>query len=129
MPTEGGLLGIFPEDSFEEVTFQLDPDEMLVLYSDGFETAFPSDHADEYGRRVPNRHYVSRFGHIAEIWWSEGLQAAMAKLEEEIDQQTGSLHQVDDLTALLIVPTVQTALMNLTDAAERHIQRDQRAAS
>lgn len=129
VPTEGGLLGIFPEDSFDEVSFTLDPDEMLVIYSDGFETAFPSDRADEYGRRVPNRHYVSRFEHVAEIWWSQGLKAAIAKLEHEIDKQSGSLHQVDDLTAMFIVPTVETALMQLTDAADRHMHGTDHAAS
>ena len=124
VPTEGGLLGIFPEDSFEEVTFKLDPDEMLVLYSDGFETAFPSDRADEYGRRVPNQHYVNRFKHIAQVWRSDGLKAAMTTLENEIDKQSGSLHQVDDLTAMFIVPTLESALTTLSNAADLHMDRE-----
>ncbi len=107
--TEGGLLGIFPEDTFEEVSFTLDPDELLVLYSDGFETAFPSPTADAYGRRVPNRDYIRRFMSAGQAWSDEGMDAAIELLAREIDNGSGSLHQVDDLTALFVGPTAGVA--------------------
>lgn len=104
--TEGGLLGVFPEAEFDDTTFTLAPDEMLVVYSDGFETAFPAPSADEYGRRVPNTHYLDRFTTMAAAWRSGGLTGALHELSEQIDRQAGSLHQVDDLTALIVAPHV-----------------------
>jgi len=103
--TDGGLLGIFPEDTFEEVSFTLEPDELLVLFSDGFETAFPSPTADAYGRRVPNRDYVRRFTSAGQAWADEGMDAAVEYIAQQIDAGSGSLHQVDDLTALLVGAT------------------------
>lgn len=102
--TEGGLLGVFPEAEFDEATFTLGPDEVLVIYSDGFETAFPAPSADQYGRRVPNSHFLSRFVDLAATWRASGLGAALRGLNDQIDRQAGSLHQVDDLTAMVISP-------------------------
>jgi len=121
--TEGGLLGIFPEDQFTEVSFTLADDEMLVVYSDGFETAFPSPAADHYGRRVPNHHYLDRFTEMAERWSSGDLSGAMASLTAQIDQQSGSLHQLDDLTALVLVPAADNAVDRLF-AGERGEARE-----
>ncbi len=102
--TEGGMLGIDPNDEFSETSFQLDPDELLVVYTDGFETAFPSPNVDEYGRRIPNRNYVDRFVDLTRDWREHGLPLAVEALLGHIDLQTGSLHQADDLTALIIAP-------------------------
>lgn len=111
--TDGGLLGIFPEDRFEETSFTLREDELMVVFSDGFETAFPSPTADPYGRRLPTMHYVERFVELSERWGNENLSAAIRVLTEQIDQQSGSLHQVDDLTALVLAPMVDSPLDHL----------------
>lgn len=111
--TEGGLLGIFPDDQFSQVSFTLADDEMLVVYSDGFETAFPSPASDDYGRRVPNQHYLDRFTEMAQRWGEGDLAGAVAELTAQIDQQSGSLHQVDDLTALLLVPSSESEVDRL----------------
>ncbi len=111
--TEGGLLGLFPEDTFPEATVTLGEDEMLVIYSDGFETAFPGSRADAYGRRKPNTNYVLRFQAMAEGWREHGLASSIRRLSDDLDEQAGSLHQVDDLTAMAIVPAAPRALDRL----------------
>jgi len=104
LDTDGGLLGVFEDDTFEEVSFTLEPDAFLMIYSDGFETAFPSAGADAYGRRVPTTHFLEQFREAAEQWRRAGLTSAMRTLATKLDAQTGSLHQIDDLTAMVIVP-------------------------
>lgn len=111
--TEGGLLGLSQDDEFPEVTFSLERGELLVVYTDGFETAFPAPNVDAYGRRLPNRNYIDRFVDLARRAADEGLPHAVMTLLEEIDRQTGSLHQADDLTALVLSPTAHNALDRL----------------
>jgi hypothetical protein len=86
---------------------------MLVLYSDGFETAFPAAGADNFGRKKPNTNYVERFAHLAETWRTHGLTAAIRQMCDHIDRQSGSLHQRDDLTAMMIVPVAENDLDRL----------------
>lgn len=117
--TEGGLLGLFPEDGFPEVSVTLAEDEMLVVYSDGFETAFPGTRADAYGRRKPNANYVLRFQAMADAWRERGLAPSLRRLSEDLDEQAGSLHQVDDLTAMAIVPSSPRALDRLFHGDEQ----------
>lgn len=104
--TEGSLLGVFADAAFTQATVTLEPDEALVMYSDGFETAFPNPAADLYARRLPTTNYIERFAEIAEVWREDGLALAARRLAEVVDVQSGSLHQTDDLTALIVVPSV-----------------------
>jgi len=110
--TDGSLLGVFSDshDQFTEVTFTLGPDELLVVYSDGFETAFPGSGCTNAERRLPTRNYLDRFGDLAKLWREDSLDAAMSLLEGEVDGQAGSLHQLDDLTALIIAPKTERAI-------------------
>jgi sigma-B regulation protein RsbU (phosphoserine phosphatase) len=116
--TEGGLMGIDTADAFPEVSFTLGEDELLVLYTDGFETAFPAPNVDAYGRRLPNRNYIDRFVTLSKSWRERGLPAAFAELIEQIDLQDGSLHQADDLTAMVMAPTARDPLANLMAGLE-----------
>ncbi len=109
----GGLLGIFPDETYEETSFTMEADEMLVMYSDGFETAFPAKGSDEHGRRVPNTHYIDRFCEMARVWSGEGVASAMRALSNDLDQQTGSLHQLDDLTVMTVFPTMDRSVDRL----------------
>lgn len=106
--TGGGLLGVFADDKYDQVEFTLQDDEMLLIYSDGFETAFPCAE-DSHDRKRPTHHYLDHFRHAADVWRTQGLAGAMRLLTEALDSQRGSLHQIDDLTALLIVPGVERA--------------------
>lgn len=128
--TEGGLLGLDANDEFSEIELTLEPDELLVVYTDGFETAFPAPNVDEYGRRLPNRNYVDRFVDLTRAWREQGLTCAVEALLEHIDLQTGSLHQADDLTALVIAPAIADPLDSLMQGrGSQHAPREADPAS
>lgn len=107
---QGGLLGVFIEDTFDEASFTLAADEMLILFSDGFETAFPDPSGDEYGRRLPTLRFLDAFKNSARVWRERGGASAIAEVARALDQEEGSLHQIDDLTAIMVVPTSERAL-------------------
>lgn len=107
--TEGPLLGVFADASFNQVEFTLDEDEVLVLYSDGFETAFPTPAEKDLDRRVPTSAYIEHFRQIARDCERTGLSEAVRLLADAIDLQAGSLHQVDDLSALVVAPSPRRA--------------------
>ncbi|MEM9662535.1 MAG: PP2C family protein-serine/threonine phosphatase [Planctomycetota bacterium] len=101
----GPLLGVFREASFDEETFTLEPGETLLLYSDGFETAFPDTDAMRQGRGVlPSDRYVEQLLRIGRTSRKndETVVDALATLERRLDEAHGSLHQVDDVTALAL---------------------------
>ena len=87
---EGGLLGIFPDEPYEEIELELRPNDRLLFYSDGFEQAFTEDGA--------SRH-VEEFGLLSGVLDADQL---VQEIASRIDQQSGSLHQADDLTLLCI---------------------------
>lgn len=115
---QGGLLGVFAEDTFDEASFTLAEDEMLVLFSDGFETAFPDPTSDQYGRRLPTQRFLDAFKDSARVWRERGGAAAMGEVARALDQEEGSLHQIDDLTAIMVVPCKDRALDALFSAQE-----------
>ncbi len=128
---DGSLLGVFPDDVYGETSFTLGDDEVLVVHSDGFETAFPEKHVDQHSRRLPTTNYLERFAemydaamHPERALNSEGdrpdhlrgrpglvhpgmgrLDSALQVLAHNLDNQAGSLHQVDDLTAIVFART------------------------
>lgn len=90
---DGAMLGILPDEVFEELTFDLEDGDRFLLYSDGFEVAFPG--CDKKGK-LANEHYAKEF---------EGLrsgtgQEALDYLQSRLDLQSGSLNQRDDLTVV-----------------------------
>lgn len=105
--TEGPLMGVFADAEFPQVTFTLPEDRVLLLYTDGFELAFPDKGASDGGRRElqsPTEHYLT---HLAQLATHQGsgerdLSSAMRRLEDLLDRQAGSLHRADDVTALAI---------------------------
>lgn len=111
--TQGGLLGVFQEDKYDQVEFTLDQDAALVIYSDGFETAFPTPGSDEYGRKMPTRHYLDHFVNMVRRWRDTDLASSFRELAHELDEQAGSLHQIDDLTVLMLAPCVDKPLDSL----------------
>lgn len=98
VPVEGAMLGIFPNEQYAEVAVELADAERLLLFTDGFETAYPNAAADLFGRRLPNERYIEKMsgattgtGHPAEV---------LETLRSTLNEQLGSLHQVDDITAV-----------------------------
>jgi serine phosphatase RsbU (regulator of sigma subunit) len=101
--TDGPLLGVFPNEKYHDTRFTLAPDETLLLYSDGFETAFAPPENSTRKRKSADSYLTE----LATLPWptteSPGpVAATLHDLEQRIDRQAGSLHQVDDVTAVAI---------------------------
>jgi len=114
--TEGGLLGVFPEAQYDEVTLTLRPGETLIAFSDGFETAFPDAGADH---RLATKRYEEHFLDLARARRDRGVDWAIEELARALDEQSGSLHQVDDLTAIVVGAARPTAPARRTPDAQR----------
>ena len=96
---EGGLLGVFEDEQYEQATVQLQPGDRLLLYSDGFECAFPDDHLNPNGkRRVANENYAREFLDLGNGDPGEAIR----RMEDNLDSQAGSLNQKDDLTIVCL---------------------------
>ncbi len=102
---DGAMLGIFPEEVFEELVIDLDDGDRFLLYSDGFEVAFPG--CGEKGR-LANEHYTQEFEGLRQGDGPEALEF----LQGRLDLQSGSLNQRDDLTVIC------TSVAALADVAE-----------
>ncbi len=89
---DGALLGVFADEKYPMQTVQLAPGDSILMYSDGFESAF----TDPAG--LINDRYRLEFSRLAGAKPKDRFAAMVAAL----DQQEGSLHQRDDLTALLM---------------------------
>jgi serine phosphatase RsbU (regulator of sigma subunit) len=100
--TDGPLLGVFDGAEFPAVELELGADDVLILFSDGFETAVPDPGAQGRRLKLPTRRYVE---HLVGCR-SDGstLAEAAERLEQDLDSQAGSLHQPDDVTAVLLSP-------------------------
>jgi phosphoserine phosphatase RsbU/P len=100
--TEGPLLGVFPGEKYGDETFVMGEDETVLLYSDGFETAF----APPTGHSSPRRSSEAYLKELASLAWpgptGGGAAEALAQLGARLDEQAGSLHQIDDVTAVAI---------------------------
>jgi phosphoserine phosphatase RsbU/P len=94
---DGGLLGVFEDGEFEVQEVSLRPGDRLLVHSDGFEIAFrglPTAAHD----RIANPDYAREFADLVD----GPVDAALQRLAQKLDQQVGSLNQLDDLTAILI---------------------------
>lgn len=89
---DGPLLGVFPDEKFPVMKIQLDPGDSILMYSDGFETAYPA------GDDVVSERYKDEFKKMA----SPDPHSGFDSFVTELDHQEGSLHQRDDLTALMM---------------------------
>lgn len=108
--SDGGLLGVFPEETYSQDTLQLSPGDRLLIYSDGFELAFtdPSLPRDKR-QKLANEQYVREF----EMFRDGTPDEALRRLERKLDGSAGSLNQRDDLTVMcLAVDRNAAALLN-----------------
>jgi phosphoserine phosphatase RsbU/P len=94
--TQGPLLGVFDDAEFDQATTVLQPGESLVIYTDGLEAAFP--HIPGETTRDRHIHHAA----AAIINHRTSTFEAMRELETVLDEQSGSLHQADDITLLAI---------------------------
>lgn len=100
---QGAMLGIFADEQFELERHQLEPGDRFVLYSDGFEVAFPNARNPETGVHC----YTDVFKDLADGSPNEALH----RLSVRLDREAGSLNQGDDMTAILLsVPSPNSAV-------------------
>lgn len=97
--TPGGLLGVFEGERYEDVQFQLSPGDRLLIYSDGFEQAFPGDPSGTRQARLPSKRYLDEF---VAVRAAPTAAALVQQIARRVDMQFGSVHQADDLTLLVI---------------------------
>lgn len=97
---EGGLLGVFPEEVFDEATVQLEPGDRVLLYSDGFEVAFPTMNEAEDGQPAKQKLCNDQYAQEFEDLRVGDAQAALERLAQRLNMQSGSLNQRDDLTVV-----------------------------
>ncbi len=92
LEAEGGLLGVFPDETFEECTVTLESGDRLLLVTDGVEVAFGADIATsqqrwldelEARRHLPAEQFLQGFGDL-------------------IDHAGGDIALRDDLTMLIL---------------------------
>ncbi|MCZ6837296.1 MAG: PP2C family protein-serine/threonine phosphatase [Planctomycetota bacterium] len=93
----GSLLGIFEDETFEQTEIALEAGDRLLLFSDGFEQAFPHDAIDQHQRRLPTERYHEEFAAISQ---QDDPAAMIREIKRRLDDEAGSLHQVDDLTLI-----------------------------
>jgi serine phosphatase RsbU (regulator of sigma subunit) len=112
--TEGPLLGVFPGAEFTQAQFELRRGDTLLLYTDGFEAMFAPTEEDSASAWA-GRSYLRE---LTRMVGKEGdMGASLRELEHLLDEQSGSLHQADDITALVIAPAAVTAGLTRARAA------------
>lgn len=100
IPTSGGLLGVFEDETFTEEVIDLSPGDRLLFYSDGFEQAFPELGQEPSAPRLPNRRYLDVFNEFASI---ESPTEFIEQVNRRLDEECQDFPQIDDLTLLCAV--------------------------
>ena len=88
---EGGLLGVFPGETYDVATVRLNPGDRLFLYTDGIEVAFGGEAID-----------VERWRHELHDRRALTSEQLLAEFAAHLDGQSGSLAPKDDVTVILL---------------------------
>jgi sigma-B regulation protein RsbU (phosphoserine phosphatase) len=89
---EGSLLGIFPDQIFNQSHVQLQSGDRLLVFSDGIEIVFHEDMAS-YGD-----HWKKELASRADL----PIEQMITEFADQIDHEAGSLQPKDDLTLMAI---------------------------
>ncbi len=100
---EGPMLGVFETDEFDQYEFEMSANDRLVMYSDGFEMAFPETEScvKSAGRtkgKIATTRYLGEF----EVLRGDDIAQSLEKIAVLLDAESGSLNQRDDLTMLCV---------------------------
>lgn len=107
LETDGPLLGVFADAPYNQVSMTLKPGQALLLHTDGLEVVFPDHDPARQKLGVPTRNYLHHLAHVVHDDAHDGvidIAGVVRDLTELLDQQAGSLHRADDVTALLMTP-------------------------
>lgn len=96
--TSGGLLGVFEDETYDQVEVELRVDDRLLMYTAGFEQAFLGN-GDGTGAEAPTPRCREELAALSTI---EEPRDVIDALRRRLDSQSGSLHQVDDVTVLCL---------------------------
>ncbi len=88
---DGGLLGIFPEEVYENGEVQLCQGDRLFVYSDGIEVAFANDIAND------SRQWRAELERRRDM----PTPQLLAELSESLDRENGSLQPKDDVSMII----------------------------
>ena len=97
IPTVGGLLGVFEDETFTEQVITLSAGDKLLFYTDGFEQAFPELGHDPSAPRLPNHRYLDVFNEFASV---ESSHEFIENINQRLDEESDDFPQIDDLTLL-----------------------------
>jgi sigma-B regulation protein RsbU (phosphoserine phosphatase) len=92
LETEGGLLGIFEDESYMSAEIQLQKGDRVFVYSDGMEVAFAEDQSfdsTQWRRELTNRRELS-------------TEQLLTELSGMLDSETGSLQPRDDVSMIVV---------------------------
>jgi sigma-B regulation protein RsbU (phosphoserine phosphatase) len=92
LESDGGLLGIFPNDLYANGQVQLASGDRLFVFSDGMEVAFADDQTLD--TRQWRRELAKRSGLSTE--------QLLTELSDCLDKETGSLRPKDDLSMIVV---------------------------
>lgn len=95
----GGLMGVFAGEQYQDTSFTLHPGDRLLLFSDGFEQAFPGDPSGSRHARLPSQRYLDEFMAAAN---AESSEKFVDQIGRRVDMQFGSVRQADDITLLVV---------------------------
>ncbi len=96
--TSGGLLGVFDDETYDQVQVELCPDDRLLMYTDGVEQAFAGEGNGRLAGGAKAR-YREEFLALSTF---EDPQNMIDTIRRRLDAQSGSLHRVDDVTVLCL---------------------------
>ncbi|MAJ46984.1 MAG: hypothetical protein CBC35_06860 [Planctomycetes bacterium TMED75] len=95
MNDAGPAMGIFEEAEYEVLEASLDPGQNLLMYSDGFEQAFPLPTSSLNDLETPTNAYMNVFKSLSHLGSTEEM---VERLEQAIESRRGSLRPIDDVT-------------------------------
>jgi sigma-B regulation protein RsbU (phosphoserine phosphatase) len=92
--TVGGLLGVFPEETYPATALQLEPGDKFIIYSDGLESTIIAGR----DRQQDAVNFTDGFLRSAR----QPVKSCIQAIESGIDHAEGSLTPADDMTVLAL---------------------------
>lgn len=93
LQSQGGLLGIFPGESFVSEEVQLKPGDKVLLYTDGLELAFQGSAG---GGKFDAHAYMKQLQQMAHL----PIRELLSRINDLLDEDAGSLNPRDDVSVV-----------------------------